>query len=478
SIETHQRLKKSTKEVVEYCGFRMNPCQVRTSQGQMRILGFPQLDAVTQRRTRDVYSARAALAYLRDTTFEDISGLKLIHGLTAFKEVWDDDDGELCRELRQRSENQAKPLFSPELEEFLDQLTTPRPKYEMLEKDDDEEGDDDAEPSELDGYRSEIPLFIERRVHNGEAVCVIGRFDAEKNGLVPRGSGRLNRLLPGDADTIDRRLHSSAVLSFWGGLFVLVLTHGIIYGGTYLYANSPEVRRARTEEVTKAIEANDLPALTKLIERGIKLPPLEHDKSLIMQASEPAVVAFLIEHGADVNKTGDYAMTPLMDAARNGRVEIVKLLIAAGADLNARNPNYNSTALVMADRIDQVEIATLLRQAGAEDDVVTAQNGRALPEDGGAPLAAVTAYLTAIHAANAEQVRGMTSQQSPATFQDVDWALWHSCRPLQAERFSGFMTDNRATLSLTGITGGGYQSTWHYQVVNEGGAWKVLREDD
>ncbi|MBP9888460.1 MAG: ankyrin repeat domain-containing protein [Leptospiraceae bacterium] len=55
-----------------------------------------------------------------------------------------------------------------------------------------------------------------------------------------------------------------------------------------------------------------------------------------------------LKGGADVNAT-DYGRTALMEASERGHLEIVKLLIANKADVNAMN-KYDGTALMMASR--------------------------------------------------------------------------------------------------------------------------------
>jgi len=57
---------------------------------------------------------------------------------------------------------------------------------------------------------------------------------------------------------------------------------------------------------------------------------------LASAAGDPAVVTPLLDAGADVNaKENDRLQTPLIFAAANGRLDVVKLLIARGADKNA-----------------------------------------------------------------------------------------------------------------------------------------------
>ena len=58
--------------------------------------------------------------------------------------------------------------------------------------------------------------------------------------------------------------------------------------------------------------------------------------------------------------------TPLHDAAYGGQKEIVELLIAAGADVNAKN-NIGHTPLDSAIEYNQPQIADLLRKHGVPE---------------------------------------------------------------------------------------------------------------
>ncbi|GEM_PF-6040034 len=80
------------------------------------------------------------------------------------------------------------------------------------------------------------------------------------------------------------------------------------------------------------------------------------------------VAKFLLEHGATVNtKTGATTHSPLLIAAHNKNVEMVRLLLAAGADRSARLSSHhsgyqNQTALDIARRQGSREIVELLEQ--------------------------------------------------------------------------------------------------------------------
>ena len=71
-----------------------------------------------------------------------------------------------------------------------------------------------------------------------------------------------------------------------------------------------------------------------------------------------------IADGADVNALGDEGETPLHQAALGGHKEVAELLIAKGADLNAKS--YGETPLDLAIRLGQTETAELLRKHGGK----------------------------------------------------------------------------------------------------------------
>jgi ankyrin repeat protein len=74
----------------------------------------------------------------------------------------------------------------------------------------------------------------------------------------------------------------------------------------------------------------------------------------------------LLAAGADVNAKESHHMTALMWAAERGHIEIVQALLAVGADVHAKNID-GYTALDIAGLVNQRKIVSLLEAADSSD---------------------------------------------------------------------------------------------------------------
>jgi ankyrin repeat protein len=83
------------------------------------------------------------------------------------------------------------------------------------------------------------------------------------------------------------------------------------------------------------------------------------------------IVKELVKAGADVNAKDGNGYLAVVQAAQNGYVEIVKELVKAGADVNAKD-GYGRLAVVLAAQNGHVEIVKELVKAGAD---VNAKDG-------------------------------------------------------------------------------------------------------
>jgi ankyrin repeat protein len=89
------------------------------------------------------------------------------------------------------------------------------------------------------------------------------------------------------------------------------------------------------------------------------------------------ICRLLIAHGADINAQGSFGQTPLHSAVQYGRTDVVKLLVMHGANINVQNES-KSTPLFAATYRQSLDIVECLLANGAEVNLINA--------DGSTPL--------------------------------------------------------------------------------------------
>ncbi|MDP2318874.1 MAG: ankyrin repeat domain-containing protein, partial [Acidobacteriota bacterium] len=87
---------------------------------------------------------------------------------------------------------------------------------------------------------------------------------------------------------------------------------------------------------------------------------------LATQGGQAQVAAALIAAGADANLATATGATPLMLAARSGNTETATRLVEVGADINAKENTYGQTALMVAAGLDRADVVRLLLARGAD----------------------------------------------------------------------------------------------------------------
>jgi len=131
-----------------------------------------------------------------------------------------------------------------------------------------------------------------------------------------------------------------------------------------------ELRQAQPPLVSAA-GRDDLPEVRRLLEGGT--PVTASDSILGTTALLAAaghgyveVVRLLLSHGADVNaRSGGWTPLPLA-LSRGVAPEVARLLVAHGANVNAREPDLQRTALMMAAAAGELELVRAMLEKGAD----------------------------------------------------------------------------------------------------------------
>lgn len=90
------------------------------------------------------------------------------------------------------------------------------------------------------------------------------------------------------------------------------------------------------------------------------------------------LLKILLDAGADVSAINNNGYTALHYAAGNGFIDCVKLLLARRADINSKNDITGLTPLIYSARDGQLDIVELLIDAGADIDLVNSFGRNAL----------------------------------------------------------------------------------------------------
>src|SRR6266851_6233362 len=123
---------------------------------------------------------------------------------------------------------------------------------------------------------------------------------------------------------------------------------------------------ASSDDFYKAIRANDLPQLKTLISKGDVSVRDRHGTTPLMYAAAVGsvdAVKALLAVGADVKAKNSFDATALMWSTTN--LEKVRLLVDAGADVNARSKQGMTPLLIAASNPGSVEVVRLLLAKGA-----------------------------------------------------------------------------------------------------------------
>ncbi|HUJ15614.1 MAG TPA: ankyrin repeat domain-containing protein [Thermoanaerobaculia bacterium] len=410
--------------VKDYVGYALTSAVIDSVQGPIKLLGFPELSGFGVDGNLE-----AAKPYVANTQFEDISGFD-IGGMYRFvKDRITNDAGEIRKDFRLSSD--------PRLDE----------KASMTES----------------------------VVAPGEQVTAMGRYSAEKGGLVKSADAQLS-LARGSGEVSAAMLRQKAgqalvasivFAAIVNGALLLVLTAA--HGKKIEPRKSADQVRRDVNSMQNAAASGNTTKVEAAIAGGMDVDARDEEGSTaLMRTGDPDTAAALIAHGADVNATNHNGETPLIAQAEAGNAAIVNQLIKAGAKLEAREPKSHSTALKLALDYERLDVVQALRDAGAYDETVTGKNGRAA-NDRSDSVRALMKFLDAMQQGDIAAVRAAATFE----FNDADFKQWQQNYPMGAKIVSAFENDQAATIVARGPRADGTYMTRTFQLARGAGGWKV-----
>ncbi len=157
------------------------------------------------------------------------------------------------------------------------------------------------------------------------------------------------------------------VKSKHANLLINILITGVLMGGIFFFVIAQAEEIVDIEDPIRYyfdVKTATLADIQELLAMGIDINSRDENGETLLPgallAGRSEIAIFLIEEGADVNIKSYWEYTPL-HWARDA--EIVKLLLSAGADANARNRINGETPL---HNTENAEITKLLLDAGAD----------------------------------------------------------------------------------------------------------------
>ncbi|GAA4431745.1 hypothetical protein [Bremerella cremea] len=235
----------------DYAGFLMTPCKIETPFGEVRLLGYPMLEEISDNVLITSDAVQNARTFLATTQFEDRSGMKIVSVLSVFTELWSDDDGSVTKNMRLTTIPDDKLIPADAESRLMSQAELETSDHNF---DDDEDEDDYEQLTGGERLGHELPRLVEKLVEPGTQVVVFGIYDEARRGLMPpKGSMYANRLRPGTPEKVEGQLRTKMLANAIGALIVLALLHG----GVYLAMQNTK-QKADAEPAAK-LEGNSYP---------------------------------------------------------------------------------------------------------------------------------------------------------------------------------------------------------------------------
>jgi ankyrin repeat protein len=229
----------------------------------------------------------------------------------------------------------------------------------------------------------DVPLV--RQLLSAGADPKVARWNGETTLMIAAGVGNVDEvklLLECGVDVNAAETHKGQNALMWAAaeghsdVIDLLISHG---------ANVKTASASGATPLVFAIGRNDAKSVERLLRPDADLNSL---MTVAASAKAPDVVALLLDRGADPNTAGENGYTPLHVAAQTGSLAMAEKLIAKGANVNARTNKAKpaapggptgpsrplggeQTPLLLAAKFGKVDVMRALIKAGADTTLKT-----------------------------------------------------------------------------------------------------------
>ena len=152
--------------------------------------------------------------------------------------------------------------------------------------------------------------------------------------------------------------------TFWFLMLVLLFS-------LFLAANA-SAGKPEEDKLRNAAENGDIVTVRSLLNQGVDVNSNAYGRTALLWAAQNKhmdIVRLLIEKGANVNTKDKNTGTPLIYEVINGQLDMVKLLLDKGADLNMVSGPVDATALIYAVFQNNKDAVQFLVKRGADVNV-------------------------------------------------------------------------------------------------------------
>jgi hypothetical protein len=317
----------TNRKVTDFSGIALAPSAIHTVQGDYPLLSYPFLNGFAEQQFRDEDHRTRAAEYIRATPFAKVE--PFVGDLLALNHAMLETEGSLKKDWR---------------------VT----------------GSDD-----LSGI-----TISEQCIPANANVCAFGIYSAAKKTLVPLSTSdsRSLLLIAGDANQARQRLtsgvNSSRTLAVTSFVPAAALVAFVLFAPWTAIARVPGgslIVEKQTERLKDALwrdDVREIGAAIRYLDPNLAFE--EASRTPLMLAKSVEAADLLVKRGASVAAHDANAYSVLMNAAERGSPELLRFLVAHGADVSERlRTDASITPLSLAKDRNTPAAVDALARAGA-----------------------------------------------------------------------------------------------------------------